>query len=68
MTSSRGMSVPYAILALLSEGPKSGLQLREELAARAGEGWPLNVGQVYQLLQQLERDGLVESDGIAPAG
>src|SRR6202044_1370521 len=55
------MSVRYAMLALLSEGPKYGLQLREEFEARTGEVWPLNVGQVYQTLQRLERDGLVES-------
>jgi len=57
------MSVPHALLALLSEGPKYGLQLREEFEARTGEVWPLNVGQVYTTLQRLERDGLVEADG-----
>ena len=62
------MSVRHALLALLSEGPKYGLQLREEFEARTGEVWPLNVGQVYTTLQRLERDGLVESDGAAPDG
>ena len=57
------MSVRHALLALLSEGPKYGLQLREEFEARTGEVWPLNVGQVYSTLQRLERDGLVESEG-----
>ena len=56
------MSVRHALLALLSEGPKYGLQLRHEFEARTGEVWPLNVGQVYTTLQRLERDGLVESD------
>jgi DNA-binding PadR family transcriptional regulator len=56
------------LLALLSEGPKYGLQLREEFEARTGEVWPLNVGQVYTTLQRLERDGLVESDDTAPDG
>src|SRR5258708_6650214 len=56
------MSVRHALLALLSEGPKYGLQLREEFETRTGEVWPLNVGQVYATLQRLERDGLVESD------
>jgi DNA-binding PadR family transcriptional regulator len=50
------------MLALLSEGPKYGLQLREEFEARTGEVWPLNVGQVYTTLQRLERDGLIVSD------
>jgi DNA-binding PadR family transcriptional regulator len=62
------MSVRHALLALLSEGPKYGLQLREEFVARTGEVWPLNVGQVYTTLQRLERDGLVESDDAAEAG
>ncbi len=53
------MSVRHALLALLSEGPKYGLQLREEFEARTGDVWPLNVGQVYTTLQRLERDGLV---------
>ena len=72
------MSVPHAILALLSEGSKYGLRLQNEFESRTGEVWPLNVGQVYTTLQRLERDGLVETDGesersqkryrITPAG
>jgi DNA-binding PadR family transcriptional regulator len=62
------MSVRHALLALLSEGPKYGLQLRQEFEARTGEVWPLNVGQVYTTLQRLERDGLVESDGAEEEG
>jgi DNA-binding PadR family transcriptional regulator len=62
------VSVRHALLALLSEGPKYGLQLREEFEARTGEIWPLNVGQVYSTLQRLERDGLVESDGSSDEG
>ena len=57
------MSVPYALLALLSERPKYGLQLHQEFEVRTGEVWPLNVGQVYTTLQRLERDGLVEAAG-----
>ena len=59
------MSVPHALLALLSEGPKYGLRLQNEFESRTGEVWPLNVGQVYTTLQRLERDGLVETDGEA---
>jgi DNA-binding PadR family transcriptional regulator len=62
------MSIRYALLALLKEGPKYGLQLREEFEARTGEVWPLNVGQVYTTLQRLERDGLVESDDEGEPG
>jgi DNA-binding PadR family transcriptional regulator len=56
------VSVRHALLALLSEGSKYGLQLRQEFESGTGEVWPLNVGQVYLTLQRLERDGLIESD------
>jgi DNA-binding PadR family transcriptional regulator len=62
------MSVRHALLALLSEGPKYGLKLRQEFEARTGEVWPLNVGQVYTTLQRLQRDGLVESDDTGEEG
>ena len=62
------MSVRHALLALLSQGPRYGLQLRDEFMAGTGEVWPLNVGQVYTTLQRLERDGLVESDDEAAPG
>src|SRR4051812_4758509 len=62
------MTVRHALLALLSEGPKYGLQLRQEFEAKTGEVWPLNIGQVYTTLQRLERDGLVESDDAAEEG
>jgi len=62
------VSVRHALLALLTEGPKYGLQLRQEFEARTGEVWPLNVGQVYTTLQRLERDGLVESDDAGDEG
>ena len=57
------MSVPHALLALLSQGPKYGLRLQSEFESRTGDVWPLNVGQVYTTLQRLERDGLVEATG-----
>jgi DNA-binding PadR family transcriptional regulator len=62
------VSVRHALLALLSEGPKYGLQLRQEFETRTGDVWPLNVGQVYTTLQRLERDGLVEADDTSEDG
>ncbi|MEY2580407.1 MAG: hypothetical protein QOE09_256 [Ilumatobacteraceae bacterium] len=62
------MSVRHALLALLSEGPKYGLQLGQEFEAGTGEVWPLNTGQVYTTLQRLERDGFVESDDSVDEG
>ena len=62
------MSVRHALLALLSDGPKYGLQLREEFEAGTSEVQPLNVGQLYATLGRLEREGLVASDGSEAAG
>ncbi len=62
------MSVRHALLALLTEGSKYGLQLRLEFEHRTGDVWPLNVGQVYTTLQRLERDGFVTSDDGADEG
>ncbi|MCZ3385588.1 MAG: PadR family transcriptional regulator [Actinomycetia bacterium] len=53
------MSIKHGLLALLSEGPKYGYQLRAEFEERTGVTWPLNVGQVYTTLGRLERDSLV---------
>src|SRR5271154_2862387 len=58
------MSVRHSLLALLSEGPKYGFQLRQEFEASTGDVWPLNVGQVYTTLDRLERVGLAESDDL----
>ncbi len=64
------MSIPYALLALLSHEPKFGQRLKDEFEANTGNIWPLNVGQVYTTLQRLERDGFVrasEVEGEAPS-
>ncbi len=58
------MSIRHSLLALLSEGPKYGFQLRQEFESSTGEVWPLNVGQVYTTLQRLERDGLAQTDDV----
>ena len=62
------MSVRHALLALLSDQPKFGLQLQQEFESGTGKMWPLNVGQVYTTLQRLERDGLVESEETETRG
>jgi len=62
------MSVRYAVLALLSEGPKSGPQLAAELEAGGGEVPTLNAGQLPATLRQLEHDGLAESGGAGADG
>lgn len=62
------MSVRHALLALLSEGPKYGFQLRQEFEEGTGDVWPLNVGQVYSTLQRLEHSGHIESDDSSDEG
>ena len=57
------MSIRHSLLALLSDGPQYGAQLRSEFERRTGGTWPLNIGQVYTTLARLERDGLVGSSG-----
>ncbi len=54
------MSVRLSLLAILDQGPCYGYQLRHEFDRRTGSTWPLNVGQIYNTLERLERDGLVE--------
>ncbi|MBT2485432.1 MULTISPECIES: PadR family transcriptional regulator [unclassified Microbacterium] len=53
------MSVRQSLLAILDQGPCYGYQLRLEFDRRTGSTWPLNVGQIYNTLERLERDGLV---------
>ena len=57
------MSIKHSLLALLTEGPRYGYQLRAAFEERTGSTWPLNIGQVYTTLDRLERDGLVEDLG-----
>lgn len=53
------LSVRQSLLAILDQGPCYGYQLRAEFDRRTGSTWPLNVGQIYNTLDRLERDGLV---------
>lgn len=53
------MSVRQSLLAILDQGACYGYQLRAEFDRRTGSMWPLNVGQIYNTLERLERDGLV---------
>ena len=53
------MSVRHGLLALLSQGPSHGYQLKQSFEERTGALWPLNIGQVYTTLARLEREGFV---------
>lgn len=58
------MSVRQSLLAILDQGPCYGYQLRAEFDRRTGSTWPLNVGQIYNTLERLERDELVQKAEI----
>jgi len=62
------MSVRQSLLAILDQGPCYGYQLRAEFDRRTGSTWPLNVGQIYNTLERLERDGLVEKGDVDDQG
>lgn len=62
------MSVKRGLLAVLDQGPCYGYQLRAEFDRRTGSTWPLNVGQIYNTLDRLERDGLVAKGAVDDQG
>jgi DNA-binding PadR family transcriptional regulator len=62
------MSVKLGLLAILSEAPAYGAQLKAAFEQRTGGTWPVNVGQVYTTLDRLERDGLVGAADPDPEG
>lgn len=58
-----------ALLALLAEGPKHGLLLKEQFEATFGDVWPpVNVGQIYTTLQRLQKDELVDGEEVEQQG
>ena len=54
--------VRLAILSLLEDGPKHGYQLMKELQERSGGVYRASAGTVYPTLQQLEDEGMIESE------
>lgn len=52
------MKARDVIVALLRVGPRHGYQLKQDFERVTGA--PINVGQIYQTLERLERDGFVE--------
>lgn len=51
--------LPHAILLLLTDGADHGYRLKQRLDAFLGPVWPVNRGQVYQVLERLRRAGWV---------
>ena len=59
------MSLKYAILGLLSEGPRHGYELKGLYDEALVPSAKLNFGQVYPTLDRLRRDGFVEQDVVS---
>ena len=57
------MPLHHAVLALLEAKPAHGYELRGSFEQAVGDQWGgLNIGHLYQILDRLARDGLVESE------
>lgn len=57
------MPLHHAVLALLADKPAHGYELKGSFEQAVGEQWGgLNIGHVYQILDRLARDGLIESE------
>jgi DNA-binding PadR family transcriptional regulator len=54
------VSAKHALLGLLLQRPAYRYQLGDRLEKRLGPAWRLNPGQLYQAVDQLRQDGLVE--------
>jgi DNA-binding PadR family transcriptional regulator len=56
--------VRLAIVSLLSEAPRNGYQIIQEINERTGGLWRVSSGSVYPAIAQLEDEGLIEpTDG-----
>lgn len=56
------MPIQHAVLALLTDGPCHGYQIRTAFEEAVGPQWGgLNIGHLYQVLDRLARDGQVSS-------
>ena len=55
--------IRQALLSLLALEPKYGYQLKSEFEAATGTAWVLNIGQVYNTLGRMERDGVISGLG-----
>src|SRR5258708_28559670 len=60
------MPLHHAVLALLSDGPGYGYELKSQFEGAIGPQWGgLNIGHLYQILDRLERDGHVSSSHVS---
>jgi DNA-binding PadR family transcriptional regulator len=58
----------YAVLGMLSWGPKSGYDIRKELQDTVAHFWSESFGQIYPVLRQLVKAGLAAEVDPGPDG
>jgi DNA-binding PadR family transcriptional regulator len=59
------LAIHHAVLGLLADGPSYGYELKADFERAIGPQWgALNIGHLYQVLERLERDGLVTRKDI----
>lgn len=59
------MPVHHAVLALLADGPSHGYELKQQFEDAVGPQWGSpNIGHLYQVLERLGRDGLIDSSRV----
>lgn len=57
------MALHHAVLALLASRPAHGYELKASFERAVGDQWGgLNIGHLYQILDRLSRDGLIDSE------
>ena len=57
------MPIHHAVLALLAKSPSHGYALKNSFEQTVGDQWGgLNIGHLYQVLDRLKHDGLVEAE------
>ena len=61
------MHLRYALLALLAEGDAHGYEILKRFEQRLGPYWHPNIGQVYQLLNEIEARGFARRRDVTVA-
>jgi DNA-binding PadR family transcriptional regulator len=62
------MSLAYALLAALSQSPKSGYDLAKQFDGSVGFFWQATHQQIYRELTKLEQQGTIVAEAIAQVG
>src|SRR5438093_13649890 len=58
----------YAILGMLSQGPRSGYAIKRAIEQSVANFWKESYGQIYPILKQLADEGLTTSHAEKQAG